>query len=260
MLVVLIIVAVVAVAAVVFLTMHARRAEGKARSLQEERDRAQRRAAQAEAEVAGVHAELAAARSGAETLRAELSAARAEIDAARIRARNAPRQPAGQDSRIEALWALGELETRRSGYLSVPPTPAQPVDGANEPDPLESLKLGLAAEVARIREEIGTPGELDVGELEGLDRGDSLLLVRATQALLAALARHCDAYDLHVEQDTQEARAFVTCQRWEGPDRSADDMSALLTALEPVGGELDLDRDGAGRLRASLSLPVTPTK
>lgn len=248
-------VAVVAVAAVTFLLLRAARMEGRARSSREERNQAERRAAQSEAELAEVRSQLAAARAGTETLRAELLSARAEIDAARIRVRNAQRRPSNQDGRIDALWALGDLETRRSGYVSAPPGPS---GETGQPEPLESLKVGLAAEVTRIREEIGTPGELEMGEFHGLDRGDSLVVVRATQALLAALARHCDAYDLRVEQDTHEARAVVTCERWEGPDRSADDMSALLKALEPVGGELDLDRDGAGRLRAALTIPVTP--
>lgn len=256
----LIAVAVVALSAVTLVMMQARRAERRARSSREGRSQAERRAAQSDAELADVRAQLATTRAGAETLRAELSAARAEIDAARIRVRNAQRRPAGRDGRIDALWALGDLETRRSGYVSIPSAPNGPSGEAARPDPLELLQLSLRAEVTRIREEIGTPGELEIGQLQGLDRGDSLVLVRATQALLAALARHCDAYDLRVEQDTTEARAVVTCERWEGPDRSADDMSALLSALEPVGADLDLDRDEAGRLRASLNIPVTPTK
>lgn len=254
MLLALIVVVVVAVAAVAFLVLRLRRAQGQARSWREQRAQAERRAGQSDARLADTQAELTAARSSTDTLRAELGAARAEVEAARIRARNAARTPAGPDSRLDALWALGDLEARRSGYV---PASEAAVVGV---DPLASLRLALTAEVTRIREEIGTPGELEIGQLPILDKGDSLVLGRAVQALLAALARHCDAYDLRLEQEAEQAKAVVTCERWEGPDRSADDMSALLAALESIGGELDLDRDDAGRLRASLSVPVTPIR
>ena len=48
----------------------------------------------------------------------------------------------------------------------------------------------------------------------------------------------------------------VVCTGWEGPAAAADDVSRLLAAVAPAGGDLQLDADADGRLRATLQLPL----
>ena len=48
----------------------------------------------------------------------------------------------------------------------------------------------------------------------------------------------------------------VVCTGWEGPAEAADDISRLLAAVAPAGGNLSLDTDADGRLRARLRLPL----
>jgi hypothetical protein len=82
------------------------------------------------------------------------------------------------------------------------------------------------------------------------------MMLRSVQALLSALGRHCQGYDLYIHQWEGRLAAVVVCERFDGPDSVADDASAILAALKPAGGQLDLDRDPKGRLRARLSFAV----
>jgi hypothetical protein len=59
-----------------------------------------------------------------------------------------------------------------------------------------------------------------------------------------------------VERDGSRLAIEVVCSGWEGPDDVADDVSRLLGAVGPTGGDLQLDVDGDGRLRVTLQIPL----
>ena len=59
-----------------------------------------------------------------------------------------------------------------------------------------------------------------------------------------------------IEHEGQQLAIEVVCTGWEGPAEAADDVSRLLAAVAPAGGNLSLDTDAEGRLRATLQLPL----
>jgi hypothetical protein len=153
---------------------------------------------------------------------------------------------------FDALWALTRIRqewaTRQAAILSLDQEP--PADRWAQ----ATLAEVLDEEVARIREETGTPGTLRTSLPTAPDAGQSVLLLGGLQALLDALARHCQGYDLYVHEWEHRLTAIVVCDAFDGPDRVAEDTASVLAAIAPAGGELALDRDDRGRLRARLSL------
>ncbi len=152
---------------------------------------------------------------------------------------------------LDALWQLAQLELERdrqvADAISTAPGAATPVRG---------LLSSLAEEVGRVREETGTPGTLHTAvELEP-SAGVAVVMLRGVQALLAAIGRHCQAYDLTVYPVEGRLIAQVVCDGFDGPDSVGADASAVLAAVRPAGGEVALDRDEQGRLRAHLSIPT----
>lgn len=166
--------------------------------------------------------------------------------------------PAGADPSVavvEALWGLSVAERHRIRREDAAVSTAEP---GWRPDGLD-LQEALAEEVGRRREETGTPGTLDVDLPGDPGPGQSMVALRAVQGLLDALGRHCQAYDLYVHHFEDRLLAVVVLDGFDGPDTAADDTAAVLAALGPVDGRLEVDRDSEGRLRARLSLPVTFT-
>jgi hypothetical protein len=163
------------------------------------------------------------------------------------------RQGGPPASMLGALWSLARI---RQEWLS------RQVAGMTLEDAPEegtwaqvTLEEVLDEEVSRIREDTGTPGALRTSLHDEPPAGEALLLLAGVQALLEALTRHCQAYDLYVHHWEQRLTAIVVCEGFDGPDRVATDTEAVLSAIAPAGGELALDRDQQGRLRARLSLP-----
>jgi hypothetical protein len=154
----------------------------------------------------------------------------------------------GSEPRLLVLWALAQLEQQRAWRLSLAPAPS------SEPDGLAEL---LAMEVDRIREEVGTPGSIDVRLEPPVAADDAVLALLAARELLAVLVPHTQAYDLAVERDGAHLEVEVICDGWEGPDTAADDIGRLLATVAPAGGDLQLEADDKGRLRATLQLPLT---
>lgn len=159
--------------------------------------------------------------------------------------------PEGEPS-LNALWALARIRqewtSRQTAALHLD---AEPVDGGWAGATLADV---LDAEVARIREDTGTPGTIRTALPNEPAPAQSVLMMTGLQALLEALSRHCQGYDLYVHEWEGRLTAMVVCDGFDGPDRVADDASAVLAAIAPAGGDLALDRDGRGRLRARLSL------
>jgi hypothetical protein len=157
---------------------------------------------------------------------------------------------------LDALWSLTRIRQewagRQTATIGLTDEPARNAWASS------SLSDVLAEEVARIREDTGTPGTLRLTLPAEPRPADAVLLVLSIQALLDALSRHCQGYDLYVHEWEQRLTAIVVCEGFDGPDRVAADASALLGAISPAGGDVTLDRDAQGRLRARLSLTVSP--
>jgi multidrug efflux pump subunit AcrA (membrane-fusion protein) len=187
-------------------------------------------AAQAAAEQAEIRAELAESGLAFTQQTASSSAARAHL---------------------EALWALACLEQGRAWRLTMAmPEETPTVDGPN------SLWRTVEREIERIREETGTPGHLSASLPDEMAAGDAVVVLRALQGLMAILARYSDAFDLHLSIEDERVVAGLTCEAFDGPDTVADEATSLLRALGPVQGEIDVDRDEAGRLAARLVIPL----
>jgi hypothetical protein len=209
---------------------HAAKARVAALEAQAGTDRSGREAA--EARVAALEAQASDVRSSKEAAEARVAALEAKATD-------------GAEPRLVALWALAQLEQQRAWRLSL----AAVIEG--EPD---GLPRALAMEVDRIREEVGTPGSLDLRLDPPVGVDDAALALLAARELLAALVPHTQAYDMVIARDGSRLAIEVVCTGWEGPAEAADDVSRLLAAIAPAGGDLQLDTDADGRLRAVVQL------
>ncbi|HWG74510.1 MAG TPA: hypothetical protein VG184_10710 [Acidimicrobiales bacterium] len=219
------------------------------------------RAATAEAGIGEAQRSAADAAVSAETLvaaersRAQLAADRATQAEARLalaRQEAATSVPEPGVAHLQALWSLALLDQDRSWRLTM----ALP-QGTDDGHRSRSLADALEGEVSRIREETGTPGTLEVSLDDEPGPGDALLVLRCVQGLLAVLARHSQAFDLRVVTGDGRLVATVACDDFDGPDTVADETTALLSAVRGARGEVDIDRDTDGRLRATFSLPAS---
>lgn len=196
----------------------------------------------------------AAVQAGADAQRrAVLATTRAEEADAALRRRDTPAQELlTAQGRLAALWGLSclsaEWEQRGAERQSTAPSPpAVPGD----------LAEVLTIEIGRIREEAGTPGTVRMAVEPPAVGAEAVLVLRSVQLLLSALARHCQGYDLYVHRWERRISAVLVCEGFDGPDTVADDTTAVLVALSPAGGDVDIDRDPEGRLRARLSVPTS---
>ncbi len=200
-------------------------------------------------------AEDAAAEAGAERLRADEAgdrAARAEGELALARQSSLPASaPSDRSAEFESLWALALLEQERAWRLTM----ALPA-GDSGLAHARGLVEVVDAEIARIREETGTPGRLYPSVALEPTAGEAVVALRAVQVLLAAVIRYSDAFDLYLSSDDGGLAATLVCENFDGPDSVAEDASALYRAVAPAGGAVDIDRDDEGRLQAHLHLPT----
>ncbi|MDQ6784867.1 MAG: hypothetical protein M3063_15820 [Actinomycetota bacterium] len=196
----------------------------------------------------------AAVSSGADAQRQATQATnRAEEAEAALAKRATPAEAlALAEGRLDALWALtclgAEWERRGAEGASTAPSSRAPVDLADV----------LAIEAGRIREEAGTPGTMWVTVDPPAVGTEAIVVVRSVALLVVSLARHCQGYDLYVQRREGRISAMMVCEGFDGPDTVADDTTAILIALSSVGGDIDIDRDPEGRLRARLSLTAPP--
>jgi hypothetical protein len=205
----------------------------------QERDDTAARLAAAEAEVVAAHRATEYAEARANLAESGLAFRRQEMAFSVARAQ------------LEALWSLACLEQGRAWRLTM----ALPLDPATPSGP-DSLATAVEREIDRIREETGTPGEVAAALPDELGAGDAMVVLKALQGLMAVLTRYSDAFDLKMGVETGQMVATLTCEGFDGPDTVADEATALLEALRPAGGEIDVDRDAEGRLEARLTLPL----
>jgi hypothetical protein len=213
---------------------------------------------------AQVRDELAAAKQEIEDQAEQMEAARETFSRYRSELRNARAQMATQqdemkmsrraaaaESRLEALWALVRLEQHRSWRLTLAPSSAGWPD-----EPLPDLPGILHMEVERIREEVGTPGSVEVS-IDEVPAEDAVLCVSATRELLRVLTLHTHAYEISVWTKYAKLNVEVLCSGWEGDNGALADTASIRDAVVGLGGDLHLEPPRKNRLRATLTLPLT---
>jgi hypothetical protein len=262
-----VVVAAVLAVVVVVLALSLLRSRAAAASARRAADEAQGQAQQAQADSAEVHHELEVARQRIDSLEASRSEPTISAADPAVAVPAAPTSEAGDDAdhgteaigvpTLSALWALTRIRqewtSRQSAILSLD---EEPPEGQWADATLAAV---LEEEVSRIREDTGTPGTLRTALAHEPPAAQSVLLMTSLQALLDALSRHCQGYDLYVHEWEQRLTAIVVCDGFDGPDRVAADAASVLAAIAPAGGELALDRDNKGRLRARISLAALPS-
>lgn len=200
----------------------------------------------------GMH--LESARAELARTNERLSEASRRLAASEARARRlsgAARLERTGSAPLEALWSLVRLQhgwARRDAAS----TSTAPVAVAGP----AGLAEALEDEVSRIREETGTPGTVRAVLDFEPSPADSVIVLQAVQALLAAFSRHCEAYDLYVHEWEDRLSAVLVCDGFDGPKSAFRDANDVLAAIKPAGGELDIDRDSRGRIRARLSFGI----
>ncbi len=154
----------------------------------------------------------------------------------------------GRDRRVvDAVWQLQRLELernrRRNAFLT---TAVGPEEG----------KAGLAQafrdELIRVREEIGTPGDFHSDLDIEPDPAAALLALRSVQSTLDVLARRAQALDLHLGDGDGALAVTVVCEGSDDSQPADRDTAAIAGAITHAGGDLVVDRDSDGRLRARL--------
>lgn len=210
-----------------------------------------RRIAKLEARLASTEAAAERASASALEARASLEHARALAETAQTAAVEASRGAQVAAGTVETLWSLArhdlQLERRRAAALS---------SALDVEEGCSSASAAVEAEVERVREEVGTPGSFRVELADQARAATSLLALAAARALLGAVARRCDGFDLYVHEWGGALAAVVVCEGYSGPEDLGSDGSSLRTALSRTGGRLAVDRDDRGRLRARLRVPV----
>lgn len=206
-------------------------------------DEAERRAASAEATARVEHGRAQSAQDRATQAEGRLALARQNPETLA--------SPAGQSAlaHLQSLWALALLEQDRAWRLTLA------LPGGGDERRSASLHDALEGEISRIREETGTPGSLEVTVTRQPSAGESLMMLRGVQGLLAVLTRYSQAFDLRLDEEGGGLMATVICEQFDGPDTVADEATALLQALRPSQAAIDIDRSDDGRLRARLTLP-----
>lgn len=214
--------------------------------------------------------QVAASESAAASSRQEAEVATAARDSERQRADAAEERAANLDAKLavagspaaenedlagappaaylDALWDMALLEQQRAWRLTMAVPEGEDVGGPH------GLADMLNAEIARLREESGIPGRLQVSGDTKLSPGSSLIALRAIEGLIAAFNRYCDSYDLHLDLGESELKATLLCDKFNGPDSAADDAGALLRAIASTGATMDIDKAG-NSLRSTLHLP-----
>jgi hypothetical protein len=247
------VVAVLAAAALVLLARVRRQqrdeteaAGARTRELEGRVETAEAAAAQAAARAHA--AEAAAAQADARAHAAEAAAAQA--DARADTAEAAAQAQAACRRVLAAVWALDELgrswQRRAEEELTT----------ATSPGHSGGVAGALSLELARIREETGTPGSLHVRLAAEPAPGDSLLLTRAAQVLLGALARRCDAFDVELEGDADVLVVLVTCEGPDGRHPLDGDLRDLDAAVACAGGSATFTTAGE-QAQARVAIPVT---
>jgi hypothetical protein len=153
---------------------------------------------------------------------------------------------------IDAVWSLERLELDRQRQLE-----AGIVAMADDID-AGTLVVALQREVERIREEMGTPGELRSDLDADPDGPVGLLVLGAVRLTLGALARRCQAYDLRLEAADGRVAATIVCEGFEpeSADETSAAVAAIAAAIADAGATAAFSAGVDGAAHAELSFPV----
>ena len=162
------------------------------------------------------------------------------------------------DRVVSAVWRLQCLDLERSRRREAGLSTAAGTDEG----PI-GLAQAVEEEIARTREEIGTPGAFRSDLEVEPDPAGALLLLRSVQSTLDFVARRSQAFDLHLHPADGALAVTVVCDDFEGdiPAASATagdtpDATAMAEVIASAGAALAFDRDADGRMRAQLRVEV----
>lgn len=197
-------------------------------------------------------AEADAAREAAATAEGQLAEVEGRAKEAEDRATVAVRTAEVRQHLSSALWDLVELDqeiTRRTeATLSTAPSD-QTAFG---------LAGAVALDVARTREESGTPGRLQLTLDADLEPSESLLVLHALRALLTILARHCDAFRIEVHSGRGHLTAIVCCEGFDGGPPVVEDARNVAQVLDGAGVRATVTAGLDAALEARLVFPIAP--
>lgn len=156
------------------------------------------------------------------------------------------------DDVVGSLWTLErlELDVHRRRQAAVTPDAVSIYDTV--------LGGAIEREVERIREEVGTPGELHSEIGADPDEVTGLVVIGAIRRTLAAVARACEAYDLYVKTEHGRLQVQVVCELFDSAwmDDTTTDVGAVASAVAPAGATAVFRPGEAGAAVAELSFPV----
>lgn len=157
---------------------------------------------------------------------------------------------------LRALWALELMREERSWRLAGgdqgrPPAPVRR-------DPGAELEVALRMTLDRLREEVGTPSSLKCEMVDKVSSDVALCSLRICQELVASVARHCDAVDVHVRTDEGDLLAEVVGEGWDD-DAEVAAASIYQATAERLGGSFVVAPVANDRLVTTLRIPTDAT-
>jgi hypothetical protein len=210
---------------------------------------------------------LTASRRQLTEVQRELATARDAL--ARAEAATIPAEPTTQSPPEAVVEPAGEAISRSADVLgSLWTLERLELDvhrrrqAAETPDAVSTYATVLGGaierEVERIREEVGTPGELHSELGNDPDEETGLVVLGAIRRTLAAVARGCEAYDLYVKTEHGRLQVKVVCELFDGAwmEDTAADVGAVASAVAPAGATAVFRPGEAGAAVAELSFPV----
>ncbi|MCZ7527145.1 MAG: PAS domain-containing protein [Acidimicrobiia bacterium] len=197
-----------------------------------------------------------------EVARADLLADR--LDAAAARADEPEQHPerlpvrplpgrtptAGSPATLRALWALERLRQAREWGSVAPPVPAGGDDLSDE------LRAAIELELAMLRDEIGTDGDLVEDWVDApIPAASALAALRVAQEVMGAVAKRADKVDVGLRADSGGLVLTLAALSWKGAVEQLSSLGVLSEAVEAVNGKLHVDRHES-RLVVILELPA----
>lgn len=158
----------------------------------------------------------------------------------------------------EAALALERLGRRRTWSVLAGPSLAPPWDDADAESPGRTLLQGIEMEIESIREEVGTPGQLEVvlGEKLQLEPAPAALGLAAIRELLRRLAPGCEELEVHVDGSPVPPEVAVQAIGARSPSDVARAASDVMAAVSSQGWPslVTIEDPDAGRVGIELSL------
>lgn len=158
----------------------------------------------------------------------------------------------------EAALALERLGRHRTWSVLAGPSLAPPWGDAESESPGRTLLQGIEMEIESIREEVGTPGQLQVvlGEELQLEPAPAALGLTAIRELLRRLAPRCEELEVHVDGSPVPPEIAVQAIGARSPSDVASAASDVMAAVSSQGWPslVTIDDPDAGRVGIELTL------